>query len=265
MIALDAREWWTAPVVTPVLGSDDVHVWRASVAAAAPFESQLVGVLGGAENEMAARFHFERDRIRYVVAHAMLRSILAAYAGVAPATLEFGAGPFGKPYLRRGSPALEFNLSHSGDVVLMALARDRPVGVDVEEWSANVEVESIATLVFSPLEQEHVVAAGPSARNRAFFRVWSRKEAYIKATGHGVSRGLDHFDVVGAAVPGRVTDHLASDAGDRWLLRDLDLDVGYAGAVAAAGYDWELHTYLWDPRSARGSSHDHARAGVLGA
>lgn len=239
---------WESPGALPELGGD-VHAWRASVSAAAPFEAQLLRSLSRDELDRAGRFHFQRDRVQYIVAHAMLRCVIARYAHAAAASLDFDTGPFGKPSLRGDSP-LEFNMSHSADVVIVAVTWGRRVGVDVEQWSESVEVESLAQTVFSPAESAYVLDQGAAERVPAFFQVWSRKEAYIKATGDGVSRGLDHFDVPLAPGGGSITDRQVAEASNQWMLRDLSMECGYSGAVVAAGLDWQVRRLLWNPSAA---------------
>lgn len=237
---------WRIATDVPVLG-DDVHVWRASVAAHAGREATLGALLDAAERDRAARFHFAIDRTRYVVAHGMLRTLLSAYTRIPAHALAFEAGEFGKPTLRGtdGAPPVMFNLSHSADVVVVAMSAGRAIGVDVECWVPDIEAEALARDFFSPTERAMLGEVPPVERVAAFFTVWSRKEAYIKATGVGVSRGLDHFDVPLERDARTIADRLAPDAPQRWSMRDLDLEPGYSGAVVAEGTGWKLLRHIW--------------------
>lgn len=210
------------------LGARDVHVWRIGLARDA---SAYLPVLSHDERDRARKFHFDAHRDAFVVAHGMVRTILGAYAGVAPRELSFVTTGQGKPSLV-GANGVRFNLSHSGALALLAIAHDREVGVDVERWDTSVEHLALAEYCFSPLEQTSLRALGDTDRVAGFFAAWSRKEAYLKATGHGVSRGLDHFDVT-LDIPARILDDRLEGAVSRWSMHDLAVGEGYSAAVVA--------------------------------
>ena len=153
--------------------------------------------LSGAETERARRFHFERDRSRFLVARGTLRQLLAERLRVAPAAVEFSYGPYGKPAL---SPEFEdsgwsFNLTHSEDLALIALCRNREVGIDVE-WIRSLRDErELVKSSFSSCEQQEYEGLDPTVRTAAFFNGWTRKEAFIKLLGKGLSQSLTSFDV----------------------------------------------------------------------
>jgi 4'-phosphopantetheinyl transferase len=161
---------------------------------------------------------------------------------IEPREIQFVAGAQGKPAIAGGP---EFNLAHSGDVALIALARDRAVGVDVEQVRAMPDADGIAARFFSAGEQAALAALPAAERQAAFFNIWTRKEAFIKATGAGLSFPLDGFTVsLGAGED----DCLLSAAGGpavaaRWRVQALSAPPGYAAAVAAEGRDWRLR--LW--------------------
>jgi len=225
----------THPAAFPRLGPTDVHVWRASVAEYAPHEEQMATLLDETERARAGRFHFARDRQRHVVAHAMLRLLLGRYAGRPAAAIEFTFGPAGKPALRGNevSSSPQFNLSHSGDIVLVAVTRESAVGIDVEQHSPDVECEALVEHFFSPAECAEFRGLRREARRAAFFACWSRKEAYIKATGLGVSAGLDYFDVtVDPALPAQlIADRQQSPTDRRWQMHDLIAGTGYSASI----------------------------------
>lgn len=226
---------WFAPIERPTLGQGEVHVWKASVAGWALYEPELLSLLDASETARAARFHFARDRVQFVVAHGLVRRLLGHYAGDAPERIRFGSGPAGKPCIV--SPAqssyVQFNLSHSADVILMAVMMHSAVGVDVEQWSDDVEPVDLSSHFFSPGERQELLALGPQHRAAAFFATWARKEAYIKATGLGVSQGLGYFDVtVAADRPGRLlADRLAPNTTGSWHMIDLDVGPGYSATL----------------------------------
>lgn len=246
----DADPIWRVPSRHPLLAACEVHVWLASVAAHLPRERELLTLLAPEERARADRFHFEADRSRYIVAHGLLRTLLARYAASSPAALAFAGGSFGKPRLSEPvhGHALEFNLSHSSDLVLIGASWDRAVGVDVERWSEEIEIDQLAEHSFSSAERAELRALEPTQRLAGFFACWTRKEAYIKATGTGVAFGLDHFDVsLTPGAPARLIADRLAPGEQQWTMRDLMPMPGYSGAVIAAGQDWRLERLILTP------------------
>ena len=215
-----------------VLAEDAVHVWRLSLASCPDGAREL---LSADERERADRFHFARDRDRFVAARAGLRRVLAGYAGGAPGELAFGYASHGKPYLVGPGAALAFNLSHAHEVALVAVTRGREVGVDVEHVRADVELERLARTTFSPAEQRALLALPPEERALAFFRGWTRKESYIKARGEGLSMPLDRFSVSLDAGPDVGFEPDDPDERARWTIRALAIDAGYVAALTVSG------------------------------
>ena len=217
----------------PPLGENDVHVFRVRTDRA--YDDASWAVLSGDERERAQRFHFERDRRTFVLSHAALRRELARLVEVEPQELRFTQGEFGKPAL--AGHDVHFNLSHSGAIALFATSRRGAVGIDVEQWDEAVEHLSLAEHFFSEAERVALrQLAHDDARTVAgFFAAWSRKEAYLKASGHGITRGLHHFDV--SLVPGEparlIADALDAEARERWIMRAIDAGEGYSAALVA--------------------------------
>jgi 4'-phosphopantetheinyl transferase len=252
-----AGEWRPPP--HPPLGAGEVHVWRVSLdVEPEPFQP----LLSPDERQRAARFHRDVHRRRFVAAHGALRRILGAYLDAAPETLAFEVGEHGKPSLRepfdREGARVEFNLSHSADLALVAVTRNHPVGVDVERWS-EVEHLELAERFFSSAERDALrsLAHVTELLEAGFFAAWTRKEAYLKATGYGIARGLHHFDVTLA--PGveaaLLADRLDAAATQRWTVRSIVPAEGYSGAVVAAAPLRDLLLFDADPWVARGT-HD---------
>ena len=207
----------------------------------------MEATLSEEEAKRAVRFRFEKDRIRYIVAHGCLRNILARYLQCEPGVLNFDINEYGKPSIN--GHKLEFNLSHSGDFALIAVSHKRKVGVDVERIHSDMEFESIADRFFSPNELAELMSLPLEQRAIAFFNCWTRKEAYIKAQGLGLSLPLDSFDV--SLTPNepaflRATRPDAQEA-NRWSLCSLKVDPGYAAAVAINDKDLELKLWDWHP------------------
>lgn len=185
----------------------------------------LRGWLDLAELDRAARFLVPRVGRRFTVARGTLREILGAELGIPPASVRFAYGEHGKPSVE----GLHFNLSHSGDRALVGVA-DRPVGVDLEELRPDVQFRRLAERFFSALEREAMPDQGLAL---AFFRLWTRKEAYLKACGKGLALPLASFAVPQGPLPGWAPMLWAEDPAevDRWLLRDVPVGEGYVGAV----------------------------------
>jgi len=225
------------------LPDDEVHLWCIDLAAVAPAEKRWQKILSPDERARAARFHFERDRQHFTATRALLRTILASYVGSEPADIVFRYSEKEKPSL--GSPAshhLEFNVSHSGTAALLAFARERALGVDIEIIRDDFDPAALAHRFFSKHEQSQLAALDPSEKYSGFFRCWTRKEAYIKAVGTGLSLPLDQFDV--SLRPGGehallATRPNASEAAE-WSLREVPVDDGYLGALCVRGHGWHV-------------------------
>jgi 4'-phosphopantetheinyl transferase len=202
-------------------------------------------VLSGAEIERADRFAFEHLTRAYEVAHGALRLLLAVYLQCAPVDVEFTVGPRGKPEFRK-FPWLRFNMAHSRDLALYAFASDCAVGIDVEEIREMPDLESVALNYFCRAQTEELLSIRTSAaRSDAFFRCWTRKEAYIKAVGEGLYLPLDEFQVtLREGDPARFV-HIGNDVkeAERWNLHDVDLASNYTGALAYRGGSRQLDVF----------------------
>jgi 4'-phosphopantetheinyl transferase len=217
------------------LAAGEIHVWLAPVRewTSRPDEfDRLLAALSPEERDRRSRFVFERDREVYGLAHGMLRRVLARLGPLPPEAWRFDSGPMGRPELAPGqtpSP-LRFNLSHTPGLAACALALESDVGIDVENLErAGVDVD-LTSRSFSESEQAHVSAASAEERRRRFFQIWTLKEAYIKATGRGLSVELDSFSVsVGPDSP-----RIAGVEGDWFLAQILDWPP-YIISVAARG------------------------------
>jgi 4'-phosphopantetheinyl transferase len=231
MMRPDETSIWTEPPQSPSLETGAVHVWRISLDQPDETLERFRRTLEPEELDRASRFHFEKHRRHFVVARGFLRSVVARYLDTQPESLRFAYGAYGKPALA-SEHVLRFNLSHSHEVALLAVALDAELGVDVEHIRADFASEDIARRFFSHAEVEAFNALPREEQVAAFFRCWTRKEAYIKAIGKGLSQALDEFDVT--LTPGLEPALLQArdDDASRWLLRDIDVGESYAGALA---------------------------------
>lgn len=238
-----AQAGWRPAPAQPVLGRDEVHVWRIALQAPAEHVERVAALLDADERERAARFHFERDRTAFVVARGALRVLVGGYVAEAPEHLVFGYRERGKPYLEKPAGALRFNLAHSGEVGLLAFSRDRELGVDVEQRRPLDDLRSLARVSFSANECAALLDVPPHDQLDAFFACWARKEALIKATGEGVSQ-LAGFDV--SLRPGEPARLLSEPDRARWSLFDLPGIPGYAAALVVENP--AVRIACWDGR-----------------
>jgi 4'-phosphopantetheinyl transferase len=242
------------PPVARSLPDDEVHVWHADLdrlpagiwgsrAHSRSFPSCEL-LLEPSEREHAARFRFPRDRQRFIACHALLRLILASYTGRPPEALRFAYGQFGKPSLapKSGGSQLCFNLAHSDGLALYAVARQREVGVDVERIFPDVVTGGLVEKLFCHSERLAFQALPESARCKAFFDCWTRKEACLKAMGVGLQVEPGSFaaprdrEELGALWQGSAT---------RWSVQTFEPAAGFAAAVSAEGGGWSARLRRW--------------------
>jgi len=241
---------WRAPPAKLELAQDEVHVWRLALQQPPAEIERLRRLLAAEERARAARFRFEHDRRRFTVSHGVLRLILGRYLQQSPEALRYELNAYGKPALAGPARWLSFNLSHSGEMALVTVAADRAVGVDVERMRTDVAGEEIASKYFSEREMQELSSLPPAQRTEAFFLCWTRKEAFIKAVGEGVSYPLAQFDV--SLTPGArpCLHRVGEDPTEvgRWTLVGLEPGPGYAGALVAAGRPQRIRLWQWQTR-----------------
>ena len=193
---------------------------------------------------------FEDARVRFVAAHGMLRTIIGRYVNEQPGALTFTAGRHGKPSLAGPRGAVEkvrFNLAHSHDFALIAVAHNREVGIDLERIRDSVDSLKLAERFFAPKEFERLQQLPENQANRSFFTLWTCKEAYLKAIGTGLSVDLNRCEVLSAPEELVARVRLLGDSGPRrdCLVRILSLGPDYVGAVAAEGEGWRVSYREW--------------------
>ncbi len=234
-------------VPTEQLG-DEIHVWQAEIDREETGLRELESTLSLEEIARADRFHFVNDRNRFVAARGLLRKLLGSYLRQDPAGLEFSYGPHGKPLLagKSASSGVCFNLSHSAGLAVYAIARERNLGIDVERVARDSAGQDIARRYFSSREVNDLQTLPPDARAEGFFRCWTRKEAYLKATGMGLQIPLDSFSV--SVLPGEPTQFLGG-VGSCWHLAALQPREGYAAAVAYDGAPCAIKSFTANSES----------------
>ena|SRR5579871_3147439 len=211
-----------------------VNIYSARLEPDAPRLASLYAILSLEERERAARFHFPEHQKHFIGCRGILREILSGFLEIPPAELRFTYNAYGKPAV--SDPTLRFNVSHSGGWAMFAVTRGREVGIDIERINERTALELIQARFFSAWESEQLRSLPLEQQTEAFFRCWTRKEAYIKARGLGLSFPLDSFDV--SLAPGEPAA-LLRGAGN-YSVRELPAPEGFAAAVVAEGRDWEI-------------------------
>jgi len=221
---------------------DEVQVWIADLDCYLPDNFQPV--LSTDEVERAQRFHFAKHRNHFIVARGLLRKFLAAYLNSNPADLTFEYAEKGKPSVA-SADAIKFNLAHSHGQAAYAFSRNRELGIDIELIRQDFGGEDIARRFFSTHEVECLETVPKELAGQAFFNCWTRKEAYIKAIGEGLSMPLDDFDV--SLAPGEPAALLQNRRGQtevqRWSMRSLAAPDGYAAALVVEGNGWDFKQF----------------------
>lgn len=237
---------WIAPPPTLDLADHDVHLWLVDLDISAVTLQALEYTLSADEKARAKRFRFERDRKHFIACRAMLRSILGRYLACPPSCVPFSYGQYGKPRIDIDT-SIQFNLSHSGGLAIYAIAH-HAIGIDLEHYR-QLEVEPVAKTVFSSQEYAALVALEPDEQLKAFFQLWTCKEAYLKATGEGLP-GLAkitaifnqrtakfEFDQATQQVP------VVLNTPSHWSIWSFSPKLNWVAALATALPDWHLRCY----------------------
>jgi 4'-phosphopantetheinyl transferase len=238
---------WSLAPSPPALPADEVHVWSAALTVGQDQLRRMAMLLDASERHRAGRYVHIRSREQYVIARGVLRILLGRYLDVAPTTVRFASGPQGKPLLVSGGRELHFNVSHSEGMALIAVTRRSQVGVDVERIRPCETYLDMADRFFTPGEAAALRSLPTDRSEEAFFHVWTRKEAFLKALGLGLSHGLERFEVsVLPNDPPRIK-HIDGDpcAGAKWSLTHLTPAPGYVGALAVEGQGHRLCCWNW--------------------
>jgi len=222
------------------------HVWWVNLSNELAV-NQCFNILSEDEKERAAKFRFEKDRQHFIIARGVLRQILSLYLSEKPDAIQFEYGKNGKPFFPKNT--LQFNLSHAGEIALIALTKNNIIGIDVEVINRKIEVEQVAQHFFAKGEFDRLMSLPKTQIYEAFFNCWTRKEAFIKATGDGLSFPLDQFEV--SVKPNEKAELLATyfneKEREKWSLFDLKMKEGYKAALAVRGKVEEIKCFEWRP------------------
>jgi len=247
--ALSQCQWLTPPA-TLSLGEGEVHVWRAQLGREASTVSELLQILSEDERLKAGRLCVGEVRERFIVGRSVLRGILGQYLHVRPEQLRFSYGPHGKPAIAPECEGggIRFNMSDSSGLAVFAVTRGREIGIDLERMRPDVPCEELARRYFAAAEVSEFLGLPESQRQEGFFNCWTRKEAYLKAIGRGLSFPLRN--VVVSLAPGKPATILAIE-GDpeearRWSLTSLNPDPAYSAALVVEGRECRVTFLNWD-------------------
>ena len=231
-----------ALIPTQRLQQDSVHIWVLDTSNLVVADLPIA-LLAADEQKRLAFFHYEADRVRFAVGRMALRTLCSSYLSVNELDIKYDLNEYGKPFMP-GS-ALQFNLSHSGDRVALAFCWEDLIGIDVEEMLPQKDFLQVASRFFSPSERAALHNLEGEEQRLSFYRCWTRKEAFVKALGLGVSAPLDRFSVeFRSDLPARMLE-MDGTLGTReeWLLQDVSLSGNYASAIACKAQTKEVICY----------------------
>lgn len=234
---------WNPPTTDLSLANSEVHVWWVCLDQQMTRIQSLAQTLSPDERRRAEGYRFKQDRKRFIIRRGLLRTLLSHYLGAEPGQLKLRYGPCGKPSITEplDGSALCFSTSHSNGLDLYAFTWGRELGVDIEYIRPIPEVERLAAFVFSDREIARLRELSQELKLQSFFSCWTRKEAYTKATGYGLTQELKDFSV--SLTPGESARLLSDNGGAnacRWSLVELTVAPGYVAALCVEGHDWHL-------------------------
>ncbi len=243
---------WQIPESWPTLAENEVHVWLATLDVPEDVFQRLADTLSGDEADRAKAFRFDYHRRDFIVARGLLRVILARYVGISPTQIGFTYSDHGKPALQsvKDQQLPCFNLSHAHRLALYGVTFASRIGLDIEWINREVDCEEVAKVCFSAQERELLQALPAPSKLPAFFNGWTRKEAFLKALGRGLSIDLKRIEVT--ITPGDPAAWIGMDKGiadsHQWRLYPLEPPEGYAGALVVESPARPIRTWQWAPR-----------------
>jgi 4'-phosphopantetheinyl transferase len=229
-----------------ILSEDEAHIWRAHLDFDEFFQNSFLELLSPDEKNRAKKFRFAKDSQNFIVARGILRLLIGKYLGISPAEISFQYSEFGKPSIANNN-SLRFNISHSQNIALFAFTKKFNIGIDVEFVNPNIEVKEIATSFFSTNEIKNLLALPEKQQTIGFFYCWTRKEAFIKAVGEGLSFPLDKFEV--SLEPNKPAKLLATDWQSKdvskWSIYSLSPEANFVGSLVIEGLVEKVKCWSW--------------------
>jgi 4'-phosphopantetheinyl transferase len=242
---------WHQTAEIPVLGQFDIHIWRINLARPFSDVERLIFFLSPAERERAARFCFVQNQRRFIIRRSILRQLLAAGRKTSPETISIKFTAHGKPFVsdQEGSYNLRFSCSHSADLALVAISRGVELGVDLEQQRFLADAEDLARSHFSRREFYELAGLPQSLKTVGFFNCWTRKEAFVKAIGLGLSFPLNRFSVsLAPDKPATILDVADSPAVvNQWEMIAFEAGADYSAAIVSEGKKPCIKFLEWNP------------------
>jgi 4'-phosphopantetheinyl transferase len=229
-----------------ILNEDEAHIWRADLDLNESFQSSFLQLLSPDEKNRANKFRFKEDRQRFIAARAILRLLIGKYLEINPTEISFQYGEFGKPSLA-DTNSLQFNISHSQNVALFAFTKKFNIGVDVEFVNPNTKIKEIAASFFSTNEIKNLLALPEKQQTLGFFYCWTRKEAFIKAVGEGLSFPLNKFEVsLEPDKPAKLlATHWQPKDVSKWSVYSLSPEPNFVGSLVIEGFVEKVKCWSW--------------------
>ncbi len=248
---LPSTSIWRLPQEPSEREAEYVHVYRILLDLPDADIQYFASLLSNEEHQRAERYLFAKHRARFIAARAQTRMILARYTGQSPAQVQLTYNSYGKPMLDAAPGGIHFNVSHSHDLGLLAITEGLEIGVDIEKVRPDIDYVHISRQFFSQGEIGRLLDLPTEEQVEAFYNIWTRKEAFIKGRGTGLSTPLDQFEVsLGGDTPGRLVQ--ASEEIENaceWTLCELKPGTGYVANLAVHGDQWQLSCWQWPVKS----------------
>lgn len=253
---LPSQNWITQNPSAPHsqrITDSDLHIWRAALSGSLPELSYFDSILSPDEKARADRFYFERDRNRYIFGRGILRTLLGGYLQVEPSKIMFVYGPHGKPAIEsvRSNKPLQFNLAHSNDWAVYAFGWVHPIGIDLEHIRPMPDVDDLAERFFSASERVLIHSLSGDQKWETFFSIWTCKEAFLKATGSGLTVPLDQFEVSPKADAGMRLTSISGNSKPAagWRLETFKPIAGYLSAIAVEDHSGKIIFHQFDDQT----------------
>jgi 4'-phosphopantetheinyl transferase len=237
---------WLNPPDKLILSDEEAHIWRADLEIDECFQSSFLKLLSSDEKNRAQKFRFAKNSQNFIAARGILRSLIGKYLEINPAEVSFQYSKFGKPGIAHNN-SLQFNISHSQNVALFAFTKRFTIGVDVEFVNPNIEAKDIATNFFSKNEILNLLALPEEQQSLGFFNCWTRKEAFIKAVGEGLSFPLDKFEVsLEPDKPAKLlATHWEPEAVSKWSMYSMSPGANFVGSLVIEGLAQQVKFWNW--------------------
>ena len=238
---------WQKTAVPPQLQAGELHIWKIELDYDSGHWQPLMALLSNDEQIKADSFRFEKLRLRYIAGRAALRKLLGGYIGCETEAVSFVYNDYGKPSLQDVDSGLRFNVSHSGEIMLAAFALNSKIGIDIEAIQQNIDCMDICQCWFSVQESNALRNLPEEKRIGAFFRVWTRKEAYIKARGIGLSYPLNRFSVsLDETAPALLEHQDCSQEMKSWQIYNIEVSSAYSAAIVIEAARWDIRHYNFE-------------------